>query len=93
MSTPDLAETQAMWAEVTQAAEPFLDGLTADRMLAVFRRLPSGVHRTYGSALLRVTYHYFFHTGEILALRQLLKQPDLPEFVGHIDAQAPFRPA
>ena len=43
--------------------------------------------RTIGSAIQRVTYHYWFHTGEILAIRQVLGHARLPEFVGNIDAE------
>jgi hypothetical protein len=35
-----------------------------------------------GTRILRVTYHYFFHTGEAHAIRQQLGHPDLPYFVG-----------
>jgi hypothetical protein len=35
-----------------------------------------------GTKLLRITYHYFFHTGEAHAVRQQLGHPDLPFFVG-----------
>jgi uncharacterized damage-inducible protein DinB len=35
-----------------------------------------------GTRILRVTYHYFFHTGEAHAVRQQLGHPDLPFFVG-----------
>ena len=35
-----------------------------------------------GTRILRVTYHYFFHTGEAHAVRQQLGHPDLPYFVG-----------
>ena len=35
-----------------------------------------------GTRLLRTTYHYFFHTGEAHAVRQLLGHEDLPFFVG-----------
>jgi hypothetical protein len=35
-----------------------------------------------GTRILRVTYHYFFHTGEAHAVRQMLGHPDLPFFVG-----------
>src|SRR6476646_4721792 len=51
----------------------------------------SGPKRTIGSAIQRVTYHYWFHTGEILAIRQVLVHARLPEFVGNIDAEAPYR--
>jgi len=35
-----------------------------------------------GTKLQRATFHYFFHTGEAHAVRQLLGHPDLPYFVG-----------
>ncbi len=37
-----------------------------------------------GTRILRITYHYFFHTGEAHAIRQLLGHPDLPYFVGEM---------
>jgi hypothetical protein len=42
--------------------------------------------------LLRVTGHYWFHTGESQAIRQLLGHPNLPDFVGDIGREAPYRP-
>jgi hypothetical protein len=39
-----------------------------------------------------VIYHYWFHSGEALAIRQMLGQSNLPEFVGNIQTQAPYRP-
>lgn len=86
---PSLAEVQAIWADVTAASNPWLERLRADD-LAV--DLPgSGPQRTVGSALLRVTYHGWFHLGEILAIRQMLGGTGLPEFAGNIDGEAPYR--
>ncbi len=48
--------------------------------------------QTVGSALRRVTYHYWYHIGETQAIRQMLGHEDLPEYVGDIDAEAPYRP-
>jgi hypothetical protein len=39
-----------------------------------------------------MTYHYWFHIGEILAIRQMLGHRRLPEYVGSIEAKAPYRP-
>lgn len=36
--------------------------------------------------LLRTIYHYWFHTGEAAAVRQLLGHSSLPEFVGPMGA-------
>jgi hypothetical protein len=90
-TTPSLKAMLGAWAEVTAGADLWLDRLVAedlDRALA-----GAGPRRTIGSALLRVTYHYWFHTGEILAIRQVLGHHRPPEFVGDIDAEAPYRPA
>jgi len=50
------------------------------------------VGQTVGSALRRITYHYWYHIGEIQAIRQMLGHKDLPEYVGDIEAEAPYRP-
>lgn len=90
-TTPALKAMLRAWAEVTAAADPWLDGLSPDELLGP---LPGpGPRRTIGSALQRVTYHYWFHTGEILAIRQVLQHRRLPEFVGNIDDEAPYRPS
>jgi hypothetical protein len=74
---------------VTHAADPWLDGLHPSDLP---EPLPGGgPRRTIGSAIQRVTYHYWFHTGEILAIRQVLGHTRLPEFVGDIDGRAPYR--
>jgi DinB family protein len=88
-TTPPLRSMLAAWKVVTEAADPWLDALSPadlDGPLA-----GAGPRRTIGSALQRVTYHYWFHTGEILAIRQVLGHPRLPEFVGNIDDEAPYR--
>ena len=46
----------------------------------------------FGSLLQRVIYHYWYHTGENAAIRQQLGHTRLPQFVGDIDAKAPYRP-
>lgn len=89
-TTPSLKAMLASWKAVTVAAEPWLDGLTPSDLTESLAG--SGPRRTIGSALQRVTYHYWFHTGEILAIRQVLGHGRLPEFVGNLDDEAPFRP-
>lgn len=88
-STPPLAKMLAAWAKVTKTADPHLDGLDERRM---HESLPGSPPRVIGTALLRVTYHYWFHTGEIVAIRQMLDHPRRPEYVGSIDTKAPYRP-
>ena len=88
-STPPLGEMLTAWRTVTKAADPHLDRLTPADLLT---SLPGSPPRQIGTSLHRVTYHYWFHTGEILAIRQLLDHPRRPEFVGNIDDRAPYRP-
>lgn len=89
-TTPSLAAMRAAWRTVTDAADPWLDDLTTATLLSDLGG--GGPRRQVGDAIRRVTYHYWFHIGEILAIRQVLGHRRLPEFVGDIDARAPYRP-
>ena len=93
MSTPELADVLAAWHEITDASEPFLDALTTAKLTRDLP-LPSGKTsgQTQGDAIRRMTYHYWFHIGEIMAIRQMLGQRKLPQYVGSIEAKAPYRP-
>jgi hypothetical protein len=91
MATPSLAETLAIWQPVTAAAEPYLNGLGAAELAADLPDNGAVTGQSRGSALLRITYHYWFHTGEIQAIRQLLGHTGLPEYVGDIEVEAPYR--
>lgn len=91
-STPPLDEMWAAWHAITQAADPWLDALTSASLQehVVLDGQPSPY--IFGSLLQRVIYHYWYHTGENLAIRQMLGHTGLPEFVGDIDGEAPYRP-
>ena len=88
-STPPLSEMLAAWRRVTKAADPWLDTLNTAGLEAALP--PPGRSRTVGDAMHRMTYHYWFHIGEILAIRQLLGHPRRPEYVGDIEDRAPYR--
>ena len=91
-STPALDEMWAAWNTITQAADPWLDALTREKLQEhVVRKGRPGPY-VFGSLLLRMIYHYWYHTGENLAIRQMLGHTDLPQFVGNIDRQAPYVP-
>ena len=92
MNTPSFKEMIGTWHTVTQAADPFLDSLSTETLQneLLFNGKPVG--QTLGSALRRVTYHYWYHIGEIQAIRQMLGHKDLPEYVGGIETEAPYRP-
>lgn len=88
-STPPLAEAMNAWRAVTLATERVLDTLDSARLAELLPNAPRP--RLIGSTVQRVTYHYWFHIGEITAIRQLLGHADVPEFVGDIDGLAPYR--
>jgi hypothetical protein len=92
MSTPSLAEMLDTWHQVTKAVDPYLDTLTTDALLLELLRDGKPVGQSVGSALRRVTFHYWYHIGEIQAIRQMLEQTNLPEYVGDIEIEAPYRP-
>ena len=88
-TTPSLQDMRAAWKEVTSAADSWLGSLPAGALSEMLP--PPGATRTVGDAIQRVTYHYWFHIGEILAIRQLLGHPHRPEFVGDLERHAPYR--
>ena len=92
MSTPSLKEMLDTWNTVTLAADPFLDALTTEKLQTDLLLNGESVGQTIGSALRRVTYHYWYHIGEIQAIRQMLAHKNLPEYVGDIEGEAPYRP-
>ena len=92
MSTPSLKEMMETWQAITKAADTYLDSLTTEILLTDLLLNGEAVGQTRGSALRRITYHYWFHLGEILAVRQMIGGKDLPEYVGDIEGEAPYRP-
>jgi hypothetical protein len=91
-STPALSEMWNAWTAITQAADPWLDGVTNQTLLSHLVRNGKETEYIYGSLLQRVIYHYWYHTGENAAVRQNLGHTGLPDFVGDIDTEAPYRP-
>lgn len=91
-STPPLAEMWEAWREITAAVDPYLDALTTSGLLEPYIYEGKPTPYAIGSRLQRVIYHYWYHTGENLAIRQMLGHTNLPEFVGDIEELAPYRP-
>lgn len=92
MSTPKLNEMLDIWNQVTTSTDPFLDSLTVQMLHEELLVNGKAVGQSMGSALRRMTYHYWYHIGEIQAIRQMLGQTNLPEYVGDIEIEAPYRP-
>ena len=92
MNTPSLKEMREIWHTVTKSADPYLDTLTTETLLTDLLLNGEPVGQSRGSALRRITYHYWYHIGEIQAIRQMLNHAGLPEYVGDIETEAPYRP-
>jgi uncharacterized damage-inducible protein DinB len=90
--TPPLASMWESWHTVVEQADLFLDTLTTQQLQETGMTDGQPPFRSTGSLLLRVIYHYWYHLGEVLAIRQQLGHTDLPEFVGELDIQAPYVP-
>jgi uncharacterized damage-inducible protein DinB len=93
-STPSLDEAWRAWTLITSTADPWLDTLTSEQLVAsrTFTVGEQQVELTLGNLLQRMIYHYWYHNGENMAIRQQLGHARLPEFVGNIDDEAPYRP-
>jgi len=83
-TTPPLAEMWATWRTVTAAADEYLAALSDDKLSTYFEWQGQRRAEDVGTLLLRNIYHYWFHTGEAHAIRQMLGHPDLPQFVGNM---------
>lgn len=90
-STPALSEMVSAWKGITTAADPYLDTLTDDALARPYiKKDGNPSQRLIGNLLQRVIYHYWYHIGENMAIRQMLGHTKLPQFVGNIDAKASF---
>jgi uncharacterized damage-inducible protein DinB len=87
-STPPLKEMWAAWHIVTAEADKYLETLTPETLQGYLLRNGKPVDESVGTLLMRNIYHYWYHTGEASAVRQLLGQTNLPEFVGDMNKAA-----
>jgi len=90
-STPPLKEMWAAWRKVISAADEYLATLTPSIMQKTLLRDGKPIDESIGTLLMRNIYHYWYHTGEASAVRQLLGHAKVPEFVGDMST-ATYRP-
>jgi hypothetical protein len=93
-STQPLNDVWEFWHTITSASDPWLETLTTEKLKELHSFEFDGVirHFTFGTLMQRVIYHYWYHIGENMAIRQQLGHTDLPDFVGNIDDEAPYTP-
>jgi hypothetical protein len=81
-STPPLDKMWAAWRMITQAADLYLNTLTTTTLQTYFIYKGKPRSESIGTMLLRNLHHYWYHTGEAHAIRDMLGHRDLPQFVG-----------
>jgi hypothetical protein len=91
-TTPPLEEVREAWHQIVALADVYLDSLTTETLQQPM--LYEGKPSIYaiGTVLQRHIYHYWYHLGESMAIRQMLGHTGLPEFVGDIHIHAPYQP-
>ncbi|MBM3137449.1 MAG: DinB family protein [Chloroflexi bacterium] len=76
-----LKEMAELWESVLEPSNNYLENLEVSdlerKMIVKERELPFNI----GTMISRVIYHYWYHNGEIQAIRQLLGHKNLPDFV------------
>jgi hypothetical protein len=83
-STPPFDEMLETWQQVTTAADPYLDSLSTKDLEVHYEWKDRQWGENIGTMLMRVVFHYWFHIGEILAVRQMMGHKELPDFVGDL---------
>jgi len=80
-STPSLKKMISYWEKITQDSDDYLfqmkESDLLEKMVVKGKELPFNI----GTMISRVIYHYWYHNGEMQALRQLMGRSDLPDFV------------
>ncbi len=90
-STPPLDEMWAAWHTITRAADSYLVTLETSALETHFVDRDKPRRESVGTMLLRNIYHYWYHTGEAHAIRDMLGHVGLPQFVGDM-TQAIYQP-
>jgi hypothetical protein len=91
-STPSAKEMWAAWRKITKAADVWLETLTTKKLQKMVVMKGKETELMYGNLLQRVIYHYWYHTGENMAVRKILGHTNIGYFVGDIDGKAPYTP-
>jgi hypothetical protein len=91
-STPSLKEVLSAWHAITAEIDPWLETISTQTLLEKVVRKGDDDRYTYGNLFYRTIYHYWYHTGENMAIRQQLGHHDLPDFVGNVESRAPYIP-
>lgn len=82
-STPMLDKMLDDWREITAVADIYLNQLTNDDLTTVLYWNNSPMENV-GTMLRRQIWHYWYHLGEMQAIRQVLGHQNLPPYIGQM---------
>lgn len=83
-SAPRLDDMWSAWREVTANADVYLDTVTPETLQTHFEFRGEQMGESVGTMIQRTLYHYWFHIGEVHAIRQMLGHRNMPQFVGNM---------
>ena len=86
-STPELAKIMPLWEAIQTKTSEAMEPLT-DADMREFPGVFGWTKQPVSMVLLRMGWHYWYHLGEMQAIRQMLGHEDLPQYVGSIPAEA-----
>ncbi|MEM7117979.1 MAG: DinB family protein [Chloroflexota bacterium] len=82
-SVPALDAVLANWHQITAVADDFLNQVTEETLsdMLYWGERPM---ENVGTMLRRQIWHYWYHLGEMQAIRQLLGHQNLPPYIGQM---------
>lgn len=89
-STPTLTYAWDVWNSITKAVDKRLAEFSEEDMMQEVFMEDEGVSYVNGNAIQKIIYHYWYHLGECMAIRQLYGTKNLYEPVGDLDHEAPY---
>ncbi|MEM9775200.1 MAG: DinB family protein [Chloroflexota bacterium] len=92
-TTPELDEVFDQWRAVQDKTSEVMEGLTNEDMVELPYLFGRQVHQPVSMWLLRMGWHYWYHLGEMQAVRQMLGHENLPDFVGSMPPKAQWSAA
>lgn len=87
-TTPELGHVFDLWHAIQEKTAEVHETLSDADMAELPHLFGRQVHQPVSMWLLRMGWHYWYHLGEMQAVRQVLGHENLPDFVGRIPAEA-----
>ena len=80
-SLPSLKKMIECWEIVTKEADSYLDNLKEEDLVSFMVVNGKQLSANVGTMMSRMIYHYWYHNGEMQAVRQIMGHANLPDFI------------